>query len=125
MADTNSLGGAAQARSRAAVSTADENLKLFSIVVYALLLLAFCNGLTALIGVIVAYVKRPDARGTVYESHFTNAIETFWVGLVVSLTAIPLIFLFGLGLIVYCGLIVWYLFRIIKGMVHALEDRAY
>jgi uncharacterized membrane protein len=124
MADTTTLDPKPPT-SGPVTATSDESLRTFTIVVYALYLAAFCNGFTALIGVILAYVKRADARGTPYESHFTNAIEVFWVGLVVSLAAIPLLFLFGLGIIVYCGLVVWYLYRTIKGLVRTLESRAY
>jgi uncharacterized membrane protein len=101
------------------------DLRLFSIVVYALYIAAFCNGFTALVGVIIAYVKRSDARGTIYESHFTNAIEVFWISLVIGLIAIPLWFLFFLGALIHLGLIVWYLYRSIKGLVRVLDGRAY
>jgi len=124
MADTTTLDPKPPT-SGSATATSDESLRTFTIVVYALYLAAFCNGFTALIGVILAYVKRADARGTPYESHFTNAIEVFWVGLVVSLAAIPLLFLFGLGILVYCGLVVWYLYRTIKGLVRTIEGRAF
>ncbi|MGD0867725.1 MAG: hypothetical protein ABSA49_19480 [Rhizomicrobium sp.] len=107
-----------------------ENLRLFSIVVYALFIAAFCNGVaalsfTALIGVIIAYVKRDDARGTIYESHFTNAIEVFWITLVIELIAIPLYFLFLLGALIHVGLIVWYLYRSIKGLIRAIDAQPY
>jgi len=119
MADINA------SRAPAGEAAAPENLRLFTIVVYALYIAAFCNGLTAIIGVIIAYVKRGDARGTIYESHFTNAIEVFWISLVIGLIAIPLWFLFFLGALIHLGLIVWYLYRSIKGLVRALDGRAY
>jgi uncharacterized membrane protein len=102
-----------------------EDLRLFSIIIYGLYIAAFCNGFTAIVGVILAYVKRGDARGTIYESHFTNAIEVFWISLVIGLIAIPLYFLFLLGLLIHLGLIVWYLYRSIKGLVRVLDSRAY
>ncbi len=111
--------------SRAAEASKPEDLRLFSIIIYALFIAAFCNGFTALVGVILAYVKRGDARGTIYESHFTNTIEVFWITLVVGLIAIPLYFLFFLGALIHLGLIVWYLYRSIKGLVRTLDGRAY
>lgn len=124
MADTNALGGTAPAASPVAAPATAE-LRTYAIVVYALYLAVFCSGLSAFAGLIVAYIKRGDARGTPYESHFSNAIEVFWVSLVISLVAVPLVFLFGLGLLVYCGLFIWYLFRTIKGLVRAIDGQPY
>ena len=124
MADTTTLGPTPPASGPVA-GTSNVDLRTVSIIIYALYLAAFCNGFTALIAVILAYVMRADARGTPYESHFTNAIDIFWVSLVVSLAAIPLLFLFGLGVLVYCGLVVWYLYRTIKGLVRTIEGRAF
>jgi uncharacterized membrane protein len=118
MADTNATGGQAPV-------AAQESPRMYAIIVYALYLAAFCNGLTAVIGLIIAYIKRDEARGTIYESHFANAIETFWVGLVIGLVAIPLVFLFGLGVLVWLGVVVWYLFRTIKGLVRVLDAKPY
>jgi uncharacterized membrane protein len=106
-------------------ATKPGDLRLFSIIIYALYIAAFCNGFTALIGVILAYVKRGDARGTIYESHFTNAIEVFWISLVLALIAIPLWILFPLGPLVHLGVVVWFLYRTIKGLVRAADGRAY
>src|SRR5277367_5354654 len=65
-------------------SSAAERLRIFAIVVYVLYLLSAPSIFsTMLIGVVVAYVKRGEARGTPFESHFANAIELFWVTLVV------------------------------------------
>jgi uncharacterized membrane protein len=121
MTDSNAAG----ARATDSAASAPDNLRMFSIIVYALFIAAFCNGFTAIIGVIIAYVKRSDARGTPYESHFTNAIEVFWISLVIGLIAIPLWFVFLLGALIHLCLIVWYLYRSIKGLVRALDGQAY
>jgi len=39
----------------------------------------FTLGGASIIGLIIAYVKRSDLRGTIYESHMTSAIRTFWI----------------------------------------------
>ena len=56
-------------------------LKNVTLVVYGLQALSFFFGGPALIGLIINYVKRDDARGTLYESHFNWQIRTFWWGL--------------------------------------------
>ena len=62
-------------------SIAAQTSSLCSMVVlcYVLFLIACVNGITAIIGVIIAYVKRRDAAGTIWESHLNNLILVFWV----------------------------------------------
>jgi uncharacterized membrane protein len=102
-----------------------QNLRTITIIVYALYLAAMCNGVTAIVGLILAYVKRKEALGTIYESHLDNAIEIFWVGLVLGLACIPLFFLFGLGALIMAALFVWLIYRVVKGLVHAIDGKAY
>jgi uncharacterized membrane protein len=102
----------------------EESARTITIVVYLLYLAALVNGLTAIIGVILAYIKRDDARGTAYESHFKNAIEIFWVFIVGMIIAVPLCFIF-IGIPLVLVLYIWVLFRTIKGLVRASDGQAY
>ena|SRR5687768_13745717 len=91
---------------------------------------SFIFGWPSIIAVIINYVKRGDARGTWLESHFSWQIRTFWqaVGwsLLIGAIGLPLVLLFGLGLIVWAVgffvLGVWAVYRIAKGWM-ALRDR--
>ena len=65
-------------------------LKNIALVVYILQALSFLWGVTAIVGVIINYVKRDDARGTVYESHFDWQIRTFWWGLLWAIIGVVL-----------------------------------
>ena len=56
----------------------DRNLKNITTLVYALQAASFLIGITFLVAVIINYVKQPDVRGTLYESHFRWQIRTFW-----------------------------------------------
>jgi uncharacterized membrane protein len=121
------------------------DLRSLAIVCYVLFLLAAVNGVTALIGVIIAYAKRSDAAGTIWQSHFNNLILVFWVmvgavllGLLtwpIALGALlaawpvfwppaltlPFAFWFlGIPL-----LAIWYFYRVVRGMIRASEERAY
>lgn len=124
-------------------------LRTTVMVCYVLYLVALFNGLTALIGVIIAYIKKSDAAGTVWESHFRNLILVFWVllvGFVVGLATLPislytiaalfetdltwpaisaLAFPLLAGLLIYLALFIWFLYRMIRGLIRATEDRAY
>jgi uncharacterized membrane protein len=107
-------------------SSATERLRTYSIVVYVLYLLAIPSIFsTVLLGVILAYIKRDQARGTAFESHFTNAIDVFWVSLVVGIVATILWPLFFLGGIIHAVLFVWALYRTVKGLLRAIEWQPY
>jgi uncharacterized membrane protein len=116
---------------------------------YVLYLVAFLNGLTAIIGVIIAYIKKSDAAGTVWESHFRSLILVFWVMLAVFVVglvtlpislfsiaalfdsdfALPALSALALPLLAWMFIlpvfVIWFLYRMIRGLVRASEDRAY
>jgi uncharacterized membrane protein len=126
-------------------SPSENSLRLFALVGYGLLLLACSNGLTGIAGVAIAYLKRAEARGTVYESHFSNMIIVFWVAFVLGALLIlgagmGMITVFAAGepynlvpsigilVAIYAALVlfvVWYLYRIIRGFVRVLDGKAY
>jgi uncharacterized membrane protein len=83
---------------------------------YILFALGLFIGLTSLIGLIVAYVKRPDARGTIYASHLTWLIRTFWISLLVGAICTLLLFI-GIGYLGFIVLTVWYVYRLIRGFM--------
>jgi len=70
-------------------------LRTTAMICYGLYLLGFFTGFTTIIGVIIAYIKKSDAVGTVWESHFRNLILVFWVMLaafVIGLATLPVWF---------------------------------
>ena len=107
--------------------TIDErsNLRAMVLVIYALFIAGWLVvGLTSVIGVIIAYVKRGDAVGTPYASHFANQITIFWVHLIVGVVGFLLTFV-AIGWLVLGLLFVWTLYRIVKGILRALDGAAY
>jgi uncharacterized membrane protein len=85
--------------------------------VYALYAAALVTGLPFFIGVIIAYLVRGRAGGTMYDSHLGWLITTFWVLLVLG-------FFFGLFstfLTLWIGmpflglLWLWTLYRVVRG----------
>ena len=84
---------------------------------------AFLTGWPSIIAVILNYVRRAEVRGTWLESHFHWQIRTFWFGLLWVLLSLPLVVLtFGLGLISWLPIAVWFIYRIVKGW-RALSNR--
>jgi uncharacterized membrane protein len=94
------------------------------IICYALYLLGVLGALTTLIGVIIAYVKRDDTRDTMWASHFDNLIVVFWVAVLVAVVGM-LTWMFLIGFVFWFVLAIWYLYRTIRGLIRALENRPY
>ena len=75
-------------------------------------------GLVGIIAVIVAYVKRGEARGTWAESHLTWLIRTFWWSLLWALVgAVLFVTLIGIPIafVVWAGTTIWVIYRLVRG----------
>ena len=114
-----------QARTQMPATAAASDLRTLAIVCYVLFFTALFSGITALIGLIIAYVKIGDARGTVWESHFDNLITVFWVALAGCIIGVLTIWVLGLGILILFALFVWYLYRTIKGILAAVDSKPY
>ena len=99
-----------------------DGLKNVTMVVYALQALSFLWGVTAIVGIVVNYVKRDDARGTLYESHFDWQIRTFWWGLLWGVVGVATIWLL-VGFVVLGAAWVWAVYRVIKGWIKLNEGK--
>ncbi|MBV8976944.1 MAG: hypothetical protein JO261_10095 [Alphaproteobacteria bacterium] len=106
-------------------SYAEGDSRTLAIVVYVLYLIGWpCVHLSTLGGLILAYIKRDDARGTVWESHFSNAIHTFWITLLLMIVGVPLCFVVvGIPIVVFA--VVWFFYRTIKGLIRAIDHQPY
>ena len=106
-------------------------------VVYGLYLLGLANGITILIGLIVAYANRGGA-GPMMASHYNFLIRTFWlsigwfvIGGVMVLFGIPLsIVLIGipavmLGVFIMGAVGVWFAVRCVLGVIYLARGEAY
>ena len=97
-------------------------LKNIALVVYILQALSFLWGVTAIVGVIINYVKRDDARGTIYESHFAWQIRTFWWGLLWAVIGVVLaIALVGFAILFVAW--IWAIYRVVKGWLRLSEGK--
>lgn len=114
-----------------------------SVIVYALYILSALLGVTGIIGVMIAYECRRDAAGTLYASHFTNAIRIFWVSLALMLCSAALgallysyrghfddfsslqVCLIWAALFLCAAMFIRLLRKVIRGLVLVFEDRPY
>lgn len=62
-------------------------------IVSLLYLSSFLLGITGLVGVVLAYVWRGEARDPWEASHYQYLINTFWLGLVGSIVSVILMFI--------------------------------
>jgi uncharacterized membrane protein len=102
------------------IDPSTESLRTFALVVYVLYALGLVTGVLTIAGIILAYLKRGAAAGTVYESHFRYAISTFWLSVIAWIVGGILTLVF-VGWIVLALWTVWYVFRIIKGGLRAMN----
>jgi uncharacterized membrane protein len=122
------------------------DLKKSAIIAYVLMLAACLVGITAIIAVILAYVRRVDSAGTVWHSHFRNVTSVFWtifaaalIGLATFPVALgaylsggggwPPLPAFVLPVLVWVVgfpiVAVWFLYRMVRGLVRASDGRPY
>jgi uncharacterized membrane protein len=78
-----------------------------------------------IVALVIDLVKKSDAEGTWQASHFSWRIRTvIWAGVLYVVT-IPLWFLFVLpGMIAWALISIWFLYRIVKGMVRMNASQA-
>jgi uncharacterized membrane protein len=103
-------------------------------IMYALHALApFTMWTLAIIAMIIGLVKRDDVRGTWLDSHYEYMSRTFWWGILWAVLAwgafwVLGVLTLGIGMAVLWILpvivLVWYLYRVIKGWLRLNENRA-
>jgi len=126
-------------RDTLAVSTSED--RTLPIVCYALYLFGLTNGLTILIGMILAYVNRENA-GPAMRTHYDFLIRTVWAGLgwlivgcvlvgIGALFAITIIGLvvavpiFIIAWIIFSVGLIWLLVRLVVGLIYLSRGEAH
>ena len=119
-------------------AAADTDARTMILVVYGLYLAGFITGgVTAVVGVVLAYMARGSAPAWA-DTHYSFQIRTFWLTLaavaaltVFAVAAVPLVLvLVGLAMLLLIGplflaLSVWFGVRCVLGLVRAADRRPY
>lgn len=72
-----------------------------------------------IVALVLDLVKRPDAEGTWHASHFRWRIRTVLIAAALYVLTAPLWFFFFVpGWLAWLAISVWFLFRIVSGMVN-------
>jgi len=104
-------------------SDRQRSLRTLTHVLYALYAVYWLSGgVTALIAIIINYLKRDDVVGTPYEAHFTWQIRSFWMALFGHLVAFAL-FIVLIGVPLLWAVAIWMLYRIIKGWLYLYDNK--
>ena len=100
----------------------DPNLKKYTFTVYILQALSFVLLVTAVIGIIINYVKDEDVQGTWLESHIEWQKNTFWYGLLWIVLGVLTSFIL-IGYVVLSVTLVWFIYRIAKGWIYLVDGK--
>jgi uncharacterized membrane protein len=94
-------------------------------VLYAMHTIAWPSmGMLAVIALIINYIKRADENDSVYVSHHNYMIATFWWTVLWLVVASPLyLLLFLPGMIAHTIVLLWYLYRCIRGWLRFTDGR--
>lgn len=108
------------------LSEREESLRKVTLFDYALHIASPLISMMSLtlVALIINYVKRDDAQGTVYASHMDWMISTCWWTLLWLVITGVLAFL-TIGLLGFAMVIpvLWYLYRMIKGLLRAVDQQ--
>ena len=92
------------------------SLKTIVYIVYLCQALSFLFGITAIVGVIINYLRFDEAKNTWLESHLVWQIRTFWIGLGAAIVGCFFIFI-AIGFLILAVNLVWIIYRVIKGFL--------
>ncbi|MDP1772144.1 MAG: hypothetical protein Q8L15_07655 [Methylobacter sp.] len=101
---------------------AEQSAITLTTVIYALYAASYFVGVTAIVAIVMNYVKRDDVDGTFLESHFRWQIRTFWFGVLWGvLGAITFVFIIGWVVLFADG--IWVIYRIVKGWLRLNDGK--
>lgn len=107
----------------AASSEVEKSGKTITTIIYALYAASFLVGISAIVAIVMNYVKKDDVAGTFLESHFRWQIRTFWFGLLWCVVG-GLTFVFIIGWFVLIANAIWFIYRIVKGWLNLNDNKA-
>lgn len=100
------------------------NQRKLVIIIYALYGSAFfLGGIPAIVAIIINYIKRKDIKDPMLASHFTWQIRTFWIGLALGILGALTTFI-GIGFIVLFAVVIWDIYRLVRGVLNIVENKA-
>ena len=96
--------------------------KTLTTIIYAMYGASLLVGITAIVAIVMNYVKREDMQGTLFESHFRWQIRTFWFGLLWAVLGVATL-VFVVGFAVLLANAVWVIYRVVKGWLNLNDNK--
>lgn len=104
------------------ISEAEKSGKTITTIIYALYAASFLVGITAIVAIVMNYVKKDDVAGSFLESHFRWQIRTFWFGLLWGIVG-GLTFIIVIGWFILVANGIWIIYRIVKGWLNLNDNK--
>ena len=104
------------------VNTSNSEVKNYVFIAYVTYALGLLILFTPVIGVILAFIKRDEAQGSIYASHIDWLIKTFWVSLIGLLLGRLTIFIL-IGWLILAATGIWLIYRVVVGLIKLNEDK--
>ena len=104
------------------VNTSNSEVKNYVFIAYVAYAVGLLILFTPVVGVIMAYVKRDEAQGSIYASHIDWLIKTFWVSLIGLLLGRLTIFIL-IGWLILLVTAIWFIYRVVIGLIKLNEDK--
>ena len=100
----------------------EKSAKNVTTLIYALYAASFLIGITAIVAIVMNYIKKEDVAGTFLESHFRWQIRTFWFGMLWGvLGALTFVLVIGWFVLIANG--IWIIYRIAKGWLRLNDNK--
>ena len=100
----------------------EKSAKNVTTIIYALYAASFLIGITAIVAIVMNYIKKEDVAGTFLESHFRWQIRTFWFGMLWGmLGVITFVLVIGWFVLIVNG--IWIIYRIAKGWLRLNDNK--
>jgi uncharacterized membrane protein len=92
-------------------------------IIYVLYLVGLITGLTAIVGVVMAYIYRDEAPDWL-KTHYDFQIRTFWM-MVLYTVICSILTVFLIGFALFLVLAIWWIIRCVKGFKYLDQRAAY
>jgi uncharacterized membrane protein len=92
-------------------------------VIYVLYLIGIVAGVTAIVGVVMAYVYRDNAPDWL-RTHYDFQIRTFWMVVLYCIIA-GILTLVLIGFAMFLAIAIWWIVRCVKGLKYLEQRQAY
>jgi uncharacterized membrane protein len=94
-----------------------QSARTLTLVIYILYAVGMFAGLPTVIAIIINHVKAGDTAGTIYRSHFSWQMRTFWWGLLWTCIGAITAWI-GVGLLVLGINWIWVVYRLVRGFLN-------